>query len=361
MSSQRQNATTTNRLPGLDMLRCLAAGLIFTQHTLSSCHEDNAIDVAGFRVGRIGTAIFFLLGGYLCARSSRKPAQWLKDRLISLLPAYWIITAVGFGIAAALRNKPFDAWQVICQFAGVGYVTHGDRLINVATWFITPLLFFYGVAAILRLMNSRMANLSVVAVFTGLAVTADSGYTTVLCHGATFFAAFSLCQVSESSKRSAIIPMLSFGVLCAVQPEFRYAFAASLLLLPALHVTRGAKFATRFTSIAYEWFLVHGIVVTGGAKLFTNPVLVMLVSIPTSIAFAWMLKQTTAVIVKRVSQFWQTPLPDGADPRRLSSGIHTESGFNPGRRPVASANCSVPLSGPKSAKNKSRRQEPAGV
>ena len=360
MTSRQQNPTASIRLPGLDMLRCLAAGLIFTQHSLSSCHEDNAIDVAGFRVGRIGTAIFFLLGGYLCARSSRKPAQWLKDRLVSLLPAYWIITAVGFGIAAVLRNKPFDAWQVICQFAGIGYLTHGDRLINVATWFITPLLFFYGIAAILRLINSRTANLSVVAIFTSLAVIADSGYTTVLCHGATFFAAFTLCQVS-ASKRSAIIPMLSFGVLCAVQPEFRYAFAASLLLLPALHVTRGANLATRFTSIAYEWFLVHGIVVTGGAKLFTNPVLVMLVSIPTSIVFAWMLKKTTAVIVERVSQLWHTPNTDGADPRRRSSGIHVKSGFTPGRPDVASANFAVPLSGPKSAKNKRRRQQPAGV
>lgn len=297
MATVQQHASTQDRLPGLDILRGLAAGLVFLQHTLSSCHNDEAIDVAGFRVGRIGTAIFFMLGGFLCARSSRRPMQWLKDRLFALLPAYWIVTAVGFGIAFVVKSKSFDAWQVICQFAGVGYLTHGDRLINVSTWFITPLLFFYGVAALLRLADSRIMTLVAVLGFAGLAALDDSGYTTVLCHGATFFAAFAVSRYGKPNLFLNAIPTVLFGALCLIQPEFRYASLASFLLLGGIRVTRSVPFAGKFTTIAFEWFLVHGIVITGASRLFANPVPVMLISVPVSLIIASLLKRITATAV----------------------------------------------------------------
>lgn len=357
MHSHRQHNAASNRLPGLDILRCLAALLIFVQHTLSSCHYDTLIDVAGFRIGRIGTAVFFLLGGYLCARSSRKPAAWLKDRLVAIFPSYWIITAVGFGIAAVVRNKPFDTWQVVCQFAGVGYLTHGDRLINVATWFITPLLFFYGIAAILRLVNSRLANLSVVMAFVGLAAMSDSGYTTALCHGATFFAAFALSSLPASSKVMNVLPAVCFAGLCFVQAEFRYAFVASLMLLPAIRLTRGIGLATRFTSIAYEWFLVHGIVLTGASRLFANPLAAGIISIPLSLMFAWMLKQSAAALVQRLHR---PPAMKLADSKAVTRMQTSEAAMESAILHADFGDPETVLGGPKAAR-KNRDKRPVRV
>ncbi len=295
-------ANNSARLPGLDLLRCLAASLVFLQHSLSSCHYDDAIDVAGFRIGRIGTAIFFLLGGFLCAKSSRRPTEWLRDRLKALLPAYWIIVAIGFGIAAVVRSKEFDLWQVICQFAGIGYFTHGDRLINVATWFITPLLIFYGIATLLRTLKSNRANFVTVLVFSTLAVLNPGGYETALCHGATFFVAFALNSGGAVSRSQTLLTTLLFSIMCFVQPEFRYASIATALLLPSLQIQRPSRLAAAFTTVAYEWFLVHGIVITGVSRMFANPVPMILVSIPVSLIGAWLLKTGTARCLAMLSK-----------------------------------------------------------
>jgi hypothetical protein len=252
-----------NRKPGLDILRLFAATLIFLQHSLSSCHLDAWIDIGGLRVGRIGTSLFFMLAGFLASSSSRKPVTWFCERLKVLYPPFWLVTIAGFLLAALTHFKRFDTWQVICQMSGLGYFTHGEAIVNVATWFMSPLLILYLIAMLARLFHPTWVG-AAAAVSIAAAAFVQTGYSgTIECHAVTFLSAFLIAQVSNSTRSrlavAASILMYAGGLF---QPEFRYG-AISMLLLAAsdsVHETYAA--ATTFTGIAYEWFLVHGLCIT---------------------------------------------------------------------------------------------------
>lgn len=249
-----------SRSPGLDLLRLLAAMLIFVKHTLSSCHLDAWIDFAGFRVGRIGTSLFFMLAGYFAARSHRPAGLWFRDRMQTLFPPFWLVTILGFVVAAVTGYKPFDTYQVFCQLAGIGYLTHGERMVSVATWFMTPLLLLYTVALLSRLTRPFPVSIFAMAVCGLLSVCLQDHWATVLCHAFTFEAAFLVGTLPDNRQvRSACLASLVLICLTVVQPEYRYG-ALSLLAFAGFSPVRQAlAAASRFAGVAYEWFLVHSL------------------------------------------------------------------------------------------------------
>lgn len=289
-------------LHGLDQLRLLAALLIFTQHTLSCSGHDEWIDIAGFRIGRIGTAIFFTLSGFLAATSRRSAFQWFVDRLSFLLPPFWIVTGIGFVLAAIGGRKHFDAWQVVCQFSGFGYFTHGEKLINIATWFLSPLLLLYAAAAVAKHKPLRWMSLIVTLLLLVAATLKDAEYATLYCHGAVFFLTYSLCSYWPTVCRN-MTPMLplSLIILSLIQPEFRYGAIASVLLTFAIKVQSSVWVARAFTRIAYEWFLVHGICLSIVMRVTEMPVILGLIGIGVSLLAAVGLKSLSTFLVKLVS------------------------------------------------------------
>lgn len=246
-------------------MRFLAAMLVFTQHAISNSHADHLIDVAGFRIGRIGTAVFFLLSGFLAAASTREPLIWLKSRAALLFPAYWLVTIAGFILAGITATKSFDVWQVVSQMAGTGYFTHGDHLVNIATWFMSPLLALYGAVTLIRLTSPRVISLHltlplVIAASVGTSLTIATDFAALHCHCVTFFMAFAVASIAERNRTVAAACMAgSLLTLCLFQPEFRYGAVASCLLVPALQIKKEIRICNWFSSIAYEWFLVHGL------------------------------------------------------------------------------------------------------
>lgn len=249
-----------SRSPGLDLLRLLAALLIFVQHTLSSCHLDAWIDFAGFRVGRIGTSLFFMLAGYFAARSHRPAGLWFRDRLQTLFPPFWLVTILGFFVAAVTGYKPFDTYQVFCQLAGLGYLTHGERMVSVATWFMTPLLLLYTVALLSRLTRPLPASIFAMAVCGLLSVCRQDHWATVLCHAFTFESAFLVGTLAVTRQvRSACLASLVLICLTVVQPEHRYGALSLLAFAGFSPVKQALAAASRFAAVAYEWFLVHSL------------------------------------------------------------------------------------------------------
>lgn len=257
------------RRPGLDSLRLLAALLVFLQHSLSASHLDSWIDVAGFRIGRVGTALFFMLAGYLAAGSRRSPGDWFRGRLKSLFPSFWAVTLLGFLIAWLTRSKPFDLRQIICQMSGMGYFTHGERIVNVATWFMSPLLLLYLAILVVRSSgHPRLIQTVLVLICVVAACRQDGHIMAVECHAVTFLAAAMLgsiphrLQMQAALAAGGILWLLSF-----VQPEFHYGVAAMFLLAACIGHSRTLSAAGRFSPIAYEWFLVHGICIGLMARL----------------------------------------------------------------------------------------------
>ena len=289
-------------LHGLDQLRLLAALLIFVQHTLSCSGHDEWIDVAGFRVGRVGTAIFFMLSGFLAATSRRPAFEWFIDRLRFLLPTFWIVTGIGFVLAAIGGRKEFDAWQVVCQFSGFGYFTHGERLINIATWFLSPLLVLYAAVAVAKHKSCRWLSLIVTLFLLVTATLKDENYATLYCHGAVFFLTYSVCTYWPKLCRN-MTPMLPLGLafLSLIQPEFRYGAVASILLTFAIKVQSPNRIASTFSRIAYEWFLTQGICLSLAMRITEMPLLLGLIGAVLSLFAAVSLKYASTSFFKFIS------------------------------------------------------------
>lgn len=292
-------------IEGLNQIRFLAALLVFTQHSLSSCHLDDMIDVAGFRIGRIGTAIFFLLSGFLSASTTREPLTWFKDRLCMLFPAYWIVTLTGFFLAAVTGTKTFDAWQVVSQLAGTGYFTHGDHIVNLATWFMSPLLLLYAATAVARLVSTRLLIPVMAGACVFAAVNTQSEYSTVRCHMATFFLAFAVANVRSQHRLSAAILMAgAMLTFTAFDSEFRYGTVATVLLIPALQVQRRVAVCNWFTGFAYEWFLVHGLCLAAVNHLTSNVIVIVAGSGLLSIVCSIGLKHGVRMLNSSLVTFW---------------------------------------------------------
>lgn len=280
-------------LAGLNHLRLLAAILVFAQHAVSNCHHDELIDIGGLRIGRIGTATFFLLSGFLSASSSRSPLVWLRDRLVFLFPAYWIVTIVGFTMAWVTATKSFDVWQVLSQLAGTGYFTHHAHLVNIATWFMSPLLLLYGLTTVSRLLNPRVVTPLLIVSAAVLASGSAPEDATLLCHGVTYFLAGLVATVNPASRSRAVIGMGALmGLMSVVQPEFRYGTIASGLLFMALPVRRASRVSTVFGKFAYEWFLVHGLGLAIVSHLTSHSAVV--------VVGGGLLSVTGAVLLKRL-------------------------------------------------------------
>lgn len=289
-----------SHIQGLNQLRFLAAMLVFTQHSLSSSQLDAWIDIGGWRIGRIGTALFFLLSGFLSAKTTRKPLKWLRDRVIVLFPPFWIVTIVGFLLAGATATKSFDTWQVVSQLSGTGYFTHGDHIVNVATWFMSPLILLYIAATLARLISLRTI-VPILTVGLGIAaLTQTPEGATVYCHAATFFMAFAVALVRQDRSRIAAVTMAGVMIsLACFQSEFRYGALASLLLLLALQVQREIPLCNRFSKIAYEWFLVHGLCLSSISHVTASPPIIVLTGAGLSIFAASALQRS----VRRITSF----------------------------------------------------------
>lgn len=295
------------RRPGLDVLRVLAAVLVFAQHLLSCAHYDSWIDVAGFRMGRIGTAIFFLLAGFLAASSSRSALVWFRDRLNMLLPPFWLMTIAGFLLALISGEKSFDGWQVICQMSGAGYFTHGEKLINVATWFMSPLLLLYVVVLCGRLTSPKTMATAAIGACGAVIVHARGDMITVECHAITFLIAFLAGQSAAGHQpRLALVTAVLMGGLTLVYPEFRYGSVAFALLSVALCQRRTVVAAQRFARVAYEWFLVHGLCISLVAHATTR----LRILAPVSAVLSLL----AAILLKKSVHWLQARLPAGLTP-----------------------------------------------
>ncbi len=290
---EHRNQTISAHLQGLNQLRFLAATLVFIQHSLSSSHLDQWIDIGGWRIGRIGTAIFFLLSGFLSAKTSRKPLTWLHERMKFLFPPFWIVTIAGFLLASVTATKSFDTWQVVSQLSGMGYFTHGGHMVNVATWFMSPLILLFLAATLARLISPTIVTLVLVSGLACVALLKAPADATVYCHAVTFFGAFAVALVREKYRTVATMVMAGFMILLACfQSELRYAELASLLLLLALQVEHEVPFCNYFSQISYEWFLVHGLCLATICHLTTSPLTIAIVGVSLSVVAAIALQRT---------------------------------------------------------------------
>jgi hypothetical protein len=227
-----------------------------------------------------------------------------------LFPPYWIVTVGGFILAGVTGMKSFDTWQVVSQMAGTGYFTHGDHIVNIASWFMSPLLLLYLAVTVTRLVSVRVMAFVLIAGLATAACLKTPEFATLRCHGATFFLAFAVGACPRENRMSAAGGMLAvMMLLCIAQPEFRYGAIASLLLVAALPVRRQVLLCNRFAKISYEWFLVHGLCLAAICHLTSSRPLIVLGGMVLSITAAIILQRTTRSLTNRLVRPAAKPVP----------------------------------------------------
>lgn len=121
----------SGRLPAIQALRALAATMVVFGHLIGSARDHQALFgpmAALHYAGGAGVDIFFLISGFIMVQSSSRlfgspagPAEFLRRRLIRIVPLYWLATLVtvmlmqghgrtasGEAIMASLAFIPFD-------------------------------------------------------------------------------------------------------------------------------------------------------------------------------------------------------------------------------------------------------------
>ena len=120
---QKTNATKTNRIAGLDLLRAIAIILVFIFHWQNKVQAHWLAWISKF--GWTGVDLFFVLSGYLIARQLFKSIQIVKrpslkifyiNRSFRILPAYITVLAFYFfNIYTEFRFRPiFGKWLFSC-------------------------------------------------------------------------------------------------------------------------------------------------------------------------------------------------------------------------------------------------------
>jgi len=177
------------RRPTIDTiqaLRFLAALIVVLDHARFSFIEgaqgDRAQSIFPFFNGRFGVDIFFILSGFIMVYISSGGDRWrvlphrfMLDRLIRIVPLYWL-TTLAYMILAVVTAKgglyPFSLDEVFKSFLFIPYQNHEYSNIQPVLaqgWTLNYEIFFYVIFAILMMFSRKMFPYTITLIFISLA------------------------------------------------------------------------------------------------------------------------------------------------------------------------------------------------
>ena len=156
---------------GLYYFRLLALGLVVYQHIASNlvARVSLSTDLICFNSGQTGVAFFCILSGYLSGLTFRKNKNWLTKRLFKIFPSYWIALLIWLLGNVLLGYKNMEESSILLQFLGLSHLVPSETRLNVATWFITLILFNYSIAASAMWLAEKIGALKTLGLY--LAIT----------------------------------------------------------------------------------------------------------------------------------------------------------------------------------------------
>ena len=287
-------------LPGLDSLRLIAMGLITWQHIAALQGGYLETLWRGISPGQLGVGLFCTLSGYLAFRlRPDKPDHWFKKRLLTLYPAYWLVTVMAFALTLLFQNDKNITWGLfISQLLGTGFFTHGWGLINVVSWFISLILLCYLLTwLIYRFLPIRPALLALLLITsTMLETRLEVGLTRHLFG----FMLAGLLSTYHSDKLLWPVGLLCMGLGLWHYPAYFYAGFGLIALFSALRwVDRNPWPARAAAGVAYPYFLVHGIFLSGMVRFIANPWFAIPLALLCAIGTAWYLNYLQRRVFQR--------------------------------------------------------------
>jgi exopolysaccharide production protein ExoZ len=172
---------TGGSIVSIQYLRAVAALLVVFYHALYQIKEYQGLFEGGiWRFGASGVDIFFVISGFIMwvttAARPTTPLAFMRNRIIRIVPMYWIVTLGLFALSSALPN----AIMIVDTTPGhlvrsLLFIPHPDpaqpeRLwpLLLTGWTLNYEMFFYGILTCALLLPRRFMLPAVFAVFLGL-------------------------------------------------------------------------------------------------------------------------------------------------------------------------------------------------
>ncbi len=253
-------AATRVSVIGSDVARIAAMVAIVYQHLLP-IHDIPVFSRGVLNVGQVGVAVFCGLSGFFAlAPSPHGSFAWLWKRVGRILPAYWLALTGVFAINAATGYKPTSLSVAVLEYAGLAALVPWDERVGQPYWFITLILACYAVGLLVR--KWRWSILLVMVSTIALLPYA----TWFPIHVMSFVLGGALTLWNSRLVKAGIAIVLTALALRDV--VFVYPAVAVMVLVIAAQFEQrspvGLASAGRRT---YEFFLVHGAVYLGMAKI----------------------------------------------------------------------------------------------
>ena len=183
---------TGANIVSIQYLRAVAALLVVFYHAIYQIKEYQGLFEGGlWRFGAAGVDIFFVISGFIMwvttAERPAAPLAFMSNRIVRIVPMYWIVTLGLFALSSALPNAIMIVDTTPGHLArSLLFIPHPDpaqpeRLwpLLLTGWTLNYEMFFYGIFACALLLPRRFMLPAVFAVFLGLTLAGFAG----LAHG----------------------------------------------------------------------------------------------------------------------------------------------------------------------------------
>lgn len=263
----------------LQVLRGVAASLVVLFHTINSVYYKYG-EVGYFSVihtfGEIGVDIFFVISGFIMIYiqdvKKRSSVEFLTDRVIRIVPLYWLVTL--FICAVYILNKnifgdnSIESDDVLSSMSFSSYLFLDEFPILKVGWTLDLEMFFYVVMAIgIALSRNFFFPVSVLL----LAAAYSFGETLFLEFYMGMLFALMYPKIKTRLSVSSSVVLLIFSVFLifmghAAKEELdrvvSFGVPAAALVWCALNATSVPEgYFTRLGDVSYSLYLTHPIVI----------------------------------------------------------------------------------------------------
>ena len=159
------------RYQNIELLRFIAALAVVYFHAVGTLRAATFPEIGPnplTEIGAAGVDVFFVISGFVIflslTRKNRTPIEFARDRLIRLVPAYWILTGshlVVLASVAILRGAevPFDfSWTIQSLFFVSQPLGNNLPLISQG-WSLEIEMLFYLLVAVGLIIKNPIANI----------------------------------------------------------------------------------------------------------------------------------------------------------------------------------------------------------
>lgn len=188
MTSAEEKIKPTAKLETIQLLRAIAVMAVLISHVANELKNMLGDRMISFDLwlfpGNFGVDLFFVISGFIMVYTAQnhfgKPGaaiNFLRRRIIRIVPLYWIMTSVMILIVILLpqnvRTATSDWGQWLSSYFFIPYARSGDGMIRPVLglgWTLQYEMYFYVIFALGLLLPRRMTLLFIIGAMVGLLV-----------------------------------------------------------------------------------------------------------------------------------------------------------------------------------------------